>query len=488
MDPVGDRKAAARLERPHGQHEFGVPSSLSVISPLVAALDLIWIVILSVATGIIYDATAVAGYSSAENNLGSGMAVGILYSAIAHVSKLYQASNLLRGRWQVGRSALTWLAVFASLAALVFLLKSGSTFSRGWVLLFFVSGLVVSSVLRFIVAELCSYVIRSKLIRPNRIVLVGLEEELIGNAMLSKLELYGYSVCKIVSLPMGPGQLLDPAILKERMRELVRYVRQTGVDEVVIAMPWAFLDAVGQVESELRVLPIPIKLVSDQRTARLLDRPLFDFGPTKALQLQRAPLSAMQRTMKRSMDQLLAASGLIVLLPMFAIISIAIRLESPGRSLFLQQRAGFNGKPFKIYKFRTMNTRDDGPVIVQAKRNDHRITRLGALLRKLSIDEIPQLINVLRGEMSLVGPRPHALAHDSEYDQLIATYAMRHKIKPGITGWAQVNGFRGETPEIGMMKKRVESDLWYIESWSIWLDLRILVLTVFRVLKTDNVY
>jgi lipopolysaccharide/colanic/teichoic acid biosynthesis glycosyltransferase len=173
---------------------------------------------------------------------------------------------------------------------------------------------------------------------------------------------------------------------------------------------------------------------------------------------------------------------------MFAIISIAIRLESPGRSLFLQQRAGFNGKPFKIYKFRTMNTRDDGPVIVQAKRNDHRITRLGALLRKLSIDEIPQLINVLRGEMSLVGPRPHALAHDSEYDQLIATYAMRHKIKPGITGWAQVNGFRGETPEIGMMKKRVESDLWYIESWSIWLDLRILVLTVFRVLKTDNVY
>jgi Undecaprenyl-phosphate glucose phosphotransferase len=343
-------------------------------------------------------------------------------------------------------------------------------------------------VLRFIVAELCSYVIRSKLIRPNRIVLVGLEEELIGNAMLSNLELYGYSVCKIVSLPMGPGQFLDPAILKERMRELVRYVRQTGVDEVVIAMPWAFLDAVGQVESELRVLPIPIKLVSDQRTARLLDRPLFDFGPTKALQLQRAPLSAMQRTMKRSMDQLLAASGLIVLLPMFAIISIAIRLESPGRSLFLQQRAGFNGKPFKIYKFRTMNTRDDGPVIVQAKRNDHRITRLGALLRKLSIDEIPQLINVLRGEMSLVGPRPHALAHDSEYDQLIATYAMRHKIKPGITGWAQVNGFRGETPEIGMMKKRVESDLWYIESWSIWLDLRILVLTVFRVLKTDNVY
>jgi exopolysaccharide biosynthesis polyprenyl glycosylphosphotransferase len=223
-------------------------------------------------------------------------------------------------------------------------------------------------------------------------------------------------------------------------------------------------------------------------TGHLLNRPLIELGPTKAVQLQRAPLSAAQRILKRGMDQVLAAAGLVVLLPLFAIVGIAIRLESPGQSLFLQTRVGFNGRPFRIYKFRTMNTRDDGPVIVQATRNDKRITPIGALLRKLSIDEVPQLINVLRGEMSLVGPRPHALAHDSEYDQLIATYAMRHKIKPGITGWAQVNGFRGETPELGMMQQRVESDLWYIESWSLWLDIRILGLTVLHVLKPHNAY
>jgi putative colanic acid biosynthesis UDP-glucose lipid carrier transferase len=135
-----------------------------------------------------------------------------------------------------------------------------------------------------------------------------------------------------------------------------------------------------------------------------------------------------------------------------------------------------------------MSTLDDGTVIVQASKNDRRVTHLGALLRKLSIDELPQLLNVLRGEMSLVGPRPHALAHDNEYNRLITTYAIRHKMKPGITGWAQVNGFRGETPEIGMMRRRVESDLWYIESWSLWLDIRILLLTVVHVLKSKKGY
>jgi putative colanic acid biosynthesis UDP-glucose lipid carrier transferase len=220
----------------------------------------------------------------------------------------------------------------------------------------------------------------------------------------------------------------------------------------------------------------------------VLDRPLFELGPTKAIELQRAPLSAVQRTLKQGMDRILAAMSLVALMPFFAVISAAIRLESSGPALFLQTRTGFNGRPFRIFKFRTMSTLDDGLVIVQATKNDMRVTHLGKLLRKLSIDEVPQLLNVLRGEMSLVGPRPHALAHDNEYDRLIATYAIRHKMKPGITGWAQVNGFRGETPEIGMMKRRVESDLWYIEYWSLWLDIRILLVTVVRVLRPNNVY
>jgi putative colanic acid biosynthesis UDP-glucose lipid carrier transferase len=260
------------------------------------------------------------------------------------------------------------------------------------------------------------------------------------------------------------------------------------VDEIVLALPWNKPDLITSIEAELRILPVPVKLVPDRLTGRMLRRPLFDLGPVKAVELQRAPLSEAQRNLKRCMDQVGALIGLFVLMPFMGVIALAIRLESSGPAMFLQTRIGFNGRPFRIYKFRTMSTCEDGQRIVQATRNDKRITHLGGLLRKLSIDEIPQLLNVLRGEMSLVGPRPHAVAHDNEYDQLIATYAIRHKMKPGITGWAQVNGFRGETPEIRMMKQRVESDILYIEYWSLWLDIRILFLTVIRVLRSDAAY
>jgi Undecaprenyl-phosphate glucose phosphotransferase len=341
---------------------------------------------------------------------------------------------------------------------------------------------------RLFAVRFCAAAIASHIFRPNRVVLVGLPEEIAENESLSDLGRLGYVVARIFPISIEQDRPLVETDLKAQMREIVRDLRDASVDEIVVAIPWGLADAIRVIENELSVLPIPLKLVPDVKTSRLLNHPLCAFGSTRAIQLQRAPLSPAQGRLKRAMDQLLASVGLLVLLPMFIIIAIAIRLGSPGRAIFLQTRAGFNGKPFKIMKFRTMNTRDDGPVIIQARSNDKRITRLGALLRKLSIDEIPQLLNVLRGEMSLVGPRPHALAHDNEYDQLIATYAMRRKMKPGITGWAQVNGFRGETPELGMMKQRVQSDLWYIEYWSLWLDIRILFLTIVRLIKSPNAY
>jgi Undecaprenyl-phosphate glucose phosphotransferase len=353
-------------------------------------------------------------------------------------------------------------------------------------LLFFTSGIFATAVMRLVVAHVCTFVISSGALKPTRVILVGLADQLAANDALRALERYGYAVVGVFSLPADGDRAFDEDALKARLREVTRYVRDMDIDEIIVAIPWSSTDLLGEVENELRVLPVPVKLVPDTMTGRVLDRPLFELGPTKAVQLQRAPLSVVQRNLKQGMDGILAATCLVLLVPFLAVMTAAIRLESPGPAFFLQTRVGFKGRPFKIYKFRTMSTLDDGPVIVQATKNDHRVTHLGALLRKLSIDELPQLLNVLRGEMSLVGPRPHALAHDNEYDRLIATYAIRHKMKPGITGWAQVNGFRGETPEIGMMKRRVESDLWYIESWSLWLDIRILLLTVIRVLRSDN--
>ena len=486
MSLARETSIAADLARSNSPGKLAVPISLNVMSPLVAIFDLGWIVVLGVFAGLLYDSVALGGHGETQNYLGSGIAVATLYSAFGHAAQLYRAPNLLRLKWQVERSALIWLTAFLFLASIVFLLKIGAAFSRGEMLLFFTSGIFATTVMRLVVAHVCTFVISSGALKPTRVVLVGLADELAANDALPALERYGYVVAGVFSLPADGDRPFDEDALKARLREVTRYVRDMDIDKIIVAIPWSLTDLLGEVENELRVLPLPVELVPDATTGRLLDRPLFELGPTKAVRLQRAPLSAVQRNLKQGMDRILAATSLVLLVPFLAVITAAIRLESPGPAFFLQTRGGFNGRPFKIYKFRTMSTLDDGPAIIQATKNDRRVTHLGALLRKLSIDELPQLLNVLRGEMSLVGPRPHALAHDNEYDRLIATYAIRHKMKPGITGWAQVNGFRGETPEIGMMKRRVDSDLWYIESWSLWLDIRILLLTVIRVLRSDN--
>jgi exopolysaccharide biosynthesis polyprenyl glycosylphosphotransferase len=192
---------------------------------------------------------------------------------------------------------------------------------------------------------------------------------------------------------------------------------------------------------------------------------------------------------KRALDILFSGCGLVVVAPLLVVIALLIRLDSPGPALFRQTRKGLNGSPFRIYKFRTMRVQEDGPVVRQATRNDARVTRLGRWLRRTSIDELPQLINVLRGEMSLVGPRPHALAHDDYYAQKISTYTARFAVRPGITGWAQVNGARGETPRIPDMERRVELDLVYVQNASMWLYLKILVRTVlFEMVPRKNVF
>jgi len=168
--------------------------------------------------------------------------------------------------------------------------------------------------------------------------------------------------------------------------------------------------------------------------------------------------------------------------------AVLIKLDSGGPVFFRQKRDGFNGRTFEILKFRTMHVLEDGAAVRQATRNDPRITRLGRLLRRSSVDELPQLFNVIWGDMSLVGPRPHATSHNSEYEKLIANYAFRHHVKPGLTGWAQVNGYRGETRQIEQMKQRVEHDLWYINKWSPWLDLKIVLRTLAVALWQDGAY
>ncbi|MEA2740075.1 MAG: hypothetical protein QOH05_3382 [Acetobacteraceae bacterium] len=231
-----------------------------------------------------------------------------------------------------------------------------------------------------------------------------------------------------------------------------------------------------------------VGLTTDESISQLWQTSSRQVGTTGATALRDTALTPAQCAAKRVLDLVLAGLVLLFILPVMVTIAVLIRLDSPGPVFFRQRRIGLNGQLFQIYKFRTMTALDDGAVIHQARPGDERVTRTGAILRRFSLDEVPQLFNVLKGEMSLVGPRPHALAHDIEYSRAIASYQSRHRVKPGITGWAQVNGWRGATPELSLMTTRIEHDIWYIDHWSIVLDLKILALTASEVVSPRNAY
>ena len=248
----------------------------------------------------------------------------------------------------------------------------------------------------------------------------------------------------------------------------------------MLAVDWNEPPLLQKFGQHLRAVSQPVRLLPDNSIADLVSRPFLPVSGTVAIELQRPPLT--ERLQKRCLDVGFASFGLIALTPLLLTISVLIKLDSRGNVIFRQMRRGCNGKPFEILKFRTMTVCEDGQTVTQATKGDARVTKLGRFLRMTSMDELPQLWNVLRGDMSLVGPRPHALAHDNYYDELIRNYIYRHHMKPGLTGWAQVNGFRGETPTIDLMEKRVDYDVWYVSNWSIWLDLKIIARTAAAVM------
>jgi exopolysaccharide biosynthesis polyprenyl glycosylphosphotransferase len=245
---------------------------------------------------------------------------------------------------------------------------------------------------------------------------------------------------------------------------------------------------IGEFKQTLMQLPLPVYLFANDEYGQILNGRGMRVSAIPAFEIQRAPLSLFERAIKRSLDIAVSLVHLVLLSPLLVLTGISIVLESGRPILYRQKRNGFGGKQFDILKFRTMTVCDDEKSFTQVKKGDMRITPLGHLLRRMSIDELPQLWNILRGDMSLVGPRPHPVALDNQYDALIAKYAERHHMKPGLTGWAQINGCRGETPNVASMQARVTHDLWYIDNWSIWVDIKILFSTAFIVPFDSNAY
>lgn len=277
---------------------------------------------------------------------------------------------------------------------------------------------------------------------------------------------------------------VSPSVL----RELSAAIQMSDCNEIHIVSPAATLQDCGQLLDELRGVSLPVRLIASPAQAELLRYPVSRIGSRFAFDLQQPRLTILDRLIKRGFDLFASAALLVFFAPLLALVAAAVWLTSPGSILFRQTRIGRDGYAFTIYKFRTMTVEENGPSVVQATRGDPRVTPLGRVLRRTSIDELPQLLNVLTGEMSLIGPRPHAAAHDQTFAESVADYRLRRLVKPGLTGLAQVSGFRGEITDPSAIERRVALDIAYIEQWSLGLDLRILFRTFAAVIRPTNAF
>ncbi len=272
------------------------------------------------------------------------------------------------------------------------------------------------------------------------------------------------------------------------LKDVAAYIRTHGIREVYITLPLGSQPRIVELLEQVQGTTASIFFVPDVFGISIIQGRLQDMNGVPVVGICETPFTGTNELVKRISDIVLASIILILISPILLVLAIGVKLSSPGPIIFKQRRNGLQGEEIIVYKFRSMRAMDNGPVVRQATKDDPRITKFGAFIRRTSLDELPQFINVLQGRMSIVGPRPHAVAHNEQYRQLIKAYMVRHKVKPGITGWAQVNGHRGETDTIEKMQARVEYDLEYLRNWSLGLDLQIIVRTIRLVFFDRNAY
>jgi putative colanic acid biosynthesis UDP-glucose lipid carrier transferase len=478
-----DVSARGLDELPLGERKW--PIRYDSIEPLAVVADLATITLSSVISGFLYPLHEIGTPGDIGKSIGSAILVSVLFISVMKIRRMYGPTELLNLRNQVRGVCLAWISVFLLLAGTVFALKIGSELSRGTSLLFATFGLVGLIVHRIAMKELLTNGLAGRKFSCRNIVLITDQSQLGDPSLTQTLTGLGFRMQGHFILPppdAGSGH-------REKLAtRVIEHIRGSDVEEIIVGADpnrWSDLRALV---ADLRVLPFPVNFVPVGAASEIFRRPSRELGSSICVELHRGPLTTIERAAKRFIDILVAGIALIALLPLLAIVAVAIKLDSPGPILFRQQRCGFNGRRFAIRKFRTMSVTEDGLSIIQARPVDCRVTRIGKWLRRTSIDELPQLLNVLDGSMSLVGPRPHAVAHDSQFDKVVWNYAFRQRVKPGLTGWAQVHGCRGPTPTAALIERRVEYDLWYIDNWSLRLDLAILLQTPIEVLRGRNAY
>jgi Undecaprenyl-phosphate glucose phosphotransferase len=367
---------------------------------------------------------------------------------------------------------------FSLFLSLLFVFKIADWYSRGTFFFQFFGAATAVLTARGMIHSYLQRAITSGIVEARRAMLIGDVDDCEG--VLNNLKRAGIRPVGILPFPYVRNNTARGAgAYSHNVRKLVEDCRAQRPDDIVFLSEPHDLPRIGIIADALSELPVTIHVIPIGADDLWASSKMADFGGTVTIQVLHPPLSAFDLAAKRALDLVVAGTALFLLAPLLVMIAAAIKVDSRGPVIFRQLRHGFNNKKIKVLKFRSMSATEDGDQVKQAVKNDPRITRVGQIIRRTNLDELPQFFNVLLGDMSIVGPRPHPISLNEAFEKRISPFSRRHKVKPGITGWAQVNGFRGETNTLEKMQRRIEYDFYYIDNWSFLLDLKIIVMTIF---------
>ena len=430
------------------------------------------------------------GTINAQHMLAAVSAV-LIFLIFAEMNGLYKSWRTSPQSDEIRVLITTWAMLAAALLLVAFATKTSEMFSRLVVITWLIAAPLSLIALRMIRRGVLSQ-IRRHGANTRSVAIVG--NNSIGHRLIKPFDATPWAGLVVKGFfdarrSENPSVDVDGTSYSVgTLEDLHQQVRAGEIDSVYIAMPLSSERVIDEVVAKMADTTASVYVVPDSFASELMNARWVDFGGVPMLSVQETPFYGVHGWLKRLEDIVLGGLILMLISPLMLLISVAIKATSPGPVLFKQRRYGLNGAVVEVWKFRSMTVCEDGGKVTQATKGDKRVTPLGAFLRKTSLDELPQFFNVLQGSMSVIGPRPHAVTHNEQYRQLIKGYMVRHKVKPGISGWAQINGWRGETDTLDKMKKRVEFDMAYIQNWSLWLDLKIVFLTLFRGFVGKNVY
>ncbi len=495
--PRGNSKQAKSRTLSPAALEVAAQRSMGAYSPIVLAgtVRLIEFVLVVTVGFAVYIAYVVPAWGFAWHYVAGILGIALCAMLAFQAADIYQVQAFRGHEKQYMRLASAWSVVFLIAMSASFFAKAGDQFSRAWLGTFYVLGLVT-----LIGFRRCLFLLVRRWTRQGRLdrrtVVVGADEN--GETLINSLGAQRDSDVRVIGVFDDRGDQRTSASCDGvpklgTVDDLVEFARRTRVDLVIFSLPISAENRILQMLKKLWVLPLDIRLSAHSNKLRFRPRLYSYIGNVPVLDVFDRPIADWDVVMKWLFDKIVGSLALLCLSPVMALVALAIKLDSKGPVLFKQKRYGFNNELIEVYKFRSMYAdQADANATKLVTKDDPRVTRVGRFIRKTSLDELPQLFNVVfTGNLSLVGPRPHAVhakAEDRLYDEAVDGYFARHRVKPGITGWAQINGWRGETDSHEKIQQRVEHDLYYIENWSILFDIYILARTPFAILRGESAY